>query len=171
MVNFPIKERIPSVITILNLLAGMLSLFYSLHDNFVLAAVMILIGVLLDGVDGKAARKLKAASEFGKQLDSLCDLVSFGIAPAVLVYSWKTEEIMILGAAASIVFVICGALRLARFNVLNISDYFVGMPITAAGCLSALLVLVGNNLYAWVDIIIMLILAFLMVCRQKFPKI
>ncbi|MCQ2559442.1 MAG: CDP-diacylglycerol--serine O-phosphatidyltransferase [Clostridia bacterium] len=171
MVSFPIKERIPSIITLLNLLAGMLSLFYSLQDDFILAAVMILIGVLLDGLDGKAARKLKATSEFGKQLDSLCDLVSFGVAPAMLVYSWKMEQILLLGAAAGIIFVICGALRLARFNVLNISDYFVGMPITAAGCFSALLVLVGEALHPLLVVVIMLAFAFLMICRWKFPKI
>ena len=130
-------ELLPSAITSVNLLAGVAALIYTLQGSYHLGATMILVAAVLDGLDGKVARKMGISSEFGKQLDSLADLVSFGVAPAMLVFAWQLADLGMPGIAAAMAFVLCGALRLARFNVLNISGYFVGIPITLAGAFLA----------------------------------
>ncbi|KJS14783.1 MAG: CDP-diacylglycerol--serine O-phosphatidyltransferase [Peptococcaceae bacterium BRH_c4b] len=164
-------ELLPSVITSVNLLAGMAALIYTLQDNYHLGAAMVLLAAVLDGLDGRVARKMGTSSEFGKQLDSLADLVSFGVAPAILVFAWQLADLGMLGIIATMAFVLCGALRLARFNVLNISDYFVGIPITIAGSLVALLVFWASSLPGAVSAFIVGLLAVMMVSRLKFPKI
>ena len=164
-------ELLPSVITSVNLLAGMAALIYTLQDNYHLGAAMVLLAAVLDGLDGRVARKMGTSSEFGKQLDSLADLVSFGVAPAILAFAWQLADLGMLGIIATMAFVLCGALRLARFNVLNISDYFVGIPITIAGSLVALLVFWASSLPGAVSAFIVGLLAVMMVSRLKFPKI
>lgn len=164
-------ELLPSVITSVNLLAGVAALIYALQGSYHLGAVMVLVAAVLDGLDGRVARKMGTSSEFGKQLDSLADLVSFGVAPAILVFAWQLADLGIPGIIATMAFVLCGALRLARFNVLNISDYFVGIPITIAGSLVALLVLWASALPGAVSAFIVGFLAVMMVSRLKFPKI
>ncbi len=164
-------ELLPSVITSVNLLAGMAALIYTLQGNYHLGAAMVLVAAVLDGLDGRVARKMGTSSEFGKQLDSLADLVSFGVAPAILVFAWQLADLGTPGIIAAMAFVLCGALRLARFNVLNISDYFVGIPITIAGSLVALLVFWPSSLPGVVSAFIVGLLAVMMVSRLKFPKI
>lgn len=161
---------IPSIFTLANLLVGVISLIFTMDNNFQLAAIMVLFAMVLDGMDGRLARRLDATSPFGKELDSLADLVSFGVAPAILVYAMKMKEFGIIGLIICIAFALCGAIRLARFNVLNISTYFVGVPITAAGSLVALMVLLGNKLPNLVYPILMVLLAYLMVSNIKIPK-
>jgi len=163
-------KLIPSIFTLANLLVGVISLVLTMDNNFQLAAIMILFAMVLDGLDGRLARRLDATSPFGKELDSLADLVSFGVAPAILVYALKMREFGIVGLLVCLAFALCGAIRLARFNVLNISSYFVGVPITAAGSLVALTVLVGNRLPSLAYPIIMVLLAYLMVSNIKIPK-
>ena len=164
-------ELLPSVITSVNLLAGMAALIYTLQGSYHQGAAMVLVAAVLDGLDGRVARKMGTSSEFGKQLDSLADLVSFGVAPAILVFAWQLADLGMLGIIATMAFVLCGALRLARFNVLNISDYFVGIPITIAGSLVALLVFWASSLPGAVSAFIVGLLAVMMVSRLKFPKI
>lgn len=161
---------IPSMFTLANLLVGVISLIYTMDNQFQMAAIMVLFAMVLDGMDGRLARRLDAASPFGKELDSLSDLVSFGVAPAILVYALKMKTFGVVGLVICIAFALCGAIRLARFNVLNISNYFVGIPITAAGSLVALTVLVGNRMPVLAFPIIMVILAYLMISNIKVPK-
>lgn len=163
-------KLIPSIFTLANLLLGIVSLIFTMEDEFQIAAGMILFAMVLDGMDGRLARRLDAASPFGKELDSLADLVSFGVSPAILVYAAKMKSFGYIGLIVCIAFALCGAIRLARFNVLNISTYFVGIPITAAGSLVALAVLVGNRLPDMIYPVLMVLLAYLMVSNIKIPK-
>lgn len=161
---------IPCAFTLANLLLGVISLIFTMDNEFQVAAIMILFGMVLDGMDGRLARRLDAASPFGKELDSLADLVSFGVAPAILVYAIKMKDFGMPGLVICVIFALCGAIRLAKFNVLNISNYFLGIPITAAGSLVALAVLLGNRLPAMAYPVIMVLLSYLMVSNIKVPK-
>lgn len=165
-------KLIPSIFTLANLLLGIVSLVFTMENEFVISSASILFAMILDAMDGRLARRLDAASPFGKELDSLADLVSFGVAPAILVYAMRMKTLGVIGLIICIAFALCGAIRLARFNVLNISTYFVGVPITAAGSLVALIVLVGTriNIPAIVFPITMILMAFLMVSNIRIPK-
>lgn len=165
---------IPNALTLLNLSFGMFSLLYLAADNYHMAAIFILLAAVMDGVDGRVARYLKVASELGKQMDSLSDLVSFGVAPALLVYVQTLRPAYagyVVDIAFTLLFVLCGAFRLARFNVLNTSGYFVGIPITLAGGLVGLLSLSSNWLTPSVFLIVMPLLSFLMVSNLKVRKL
>lgn len=165
------NKLIPSVFTLANLLLGFIALIYTMEGRFQLAALLILISVIFDGLDGKVARKLDATSNFGKELDSLSDLVSFGIAPAILVYAYVLQpNLGFFGLILAVIFALCGAIRLARFNVINVTTHFVGVPITAAGGLISLFILLGSNLPAVFFATVTLVLAFLMVSSIKVPK-
>ena len=137
-----------SVFTTISLYLGTMSIFASIGLEFEKAAYCILAAIIFDALDGTIARLTKSTSEFGKELDSICDMVSFGVAPAVLVFmaylpegsvlavSARTESIVSgTGSYMAIVYVICAALRLARFNTYqaNKRDYFIGLPSPAAG--------------------------------------
>jgi len=136
------KERLsrglfvlPTLFTVGNLFCGYLSLWSSINGTFERSAWLIIIAAVLDMLDGRIARLTNSASEFGEEYDSLADLVSFGVAPAILVYSWGLADFHRLGLAVSFFFVVCGSMRLARFNIqTKIADkrYFVGLPIPAA---------------------------------------
>ncbi|HEY8910521.1 MAG TPA: CDP-diacylglycerol--serine O-phosphatidyltransferase [Desulfosporosinus sp.] len=173
----PIPARmIPSIFTLANLLFGFLALIWVLEGNFTLAAAMILLSVLMDSLDGKVARRLSVSSDFGKELDSLSDLVSFGVAPAILTYQailqpQQPAYVRYIGLAIAVGFALCGAIRLARFNMLNITTHFVGVPITFAGGLMALLMLLRNMLPWYIYPVSMALLAFLMVSTFKVAKL
>ena len=173
----PIPARmIPSIFTLANLLFGFLALIWVIEGNFTLAAVMILLSVLMDSLDGKVARRLSVSSDFGKELDSLSDLVSFGVAPAILTYQailqpQQPSYVRYIGLSIAIGFALCGAVRLARFNMLNITTHFVGVPITFAGGFMALLMLLRNMMPWYIYPATMAILAFLMVSTFKVPKL
>lgn len=135
---------LPTLFTVGNLFCGYLSLWCSIRGTFELAAVLIIAAGVLDALDGRIARMTHTTSEFGEQYDSLADLVSFGVAPAVLAYSWGLADFHRLGWAASFFFVACGSMRLARFNIqAHVVDkrYFVGLPIPAAAGTVATIVL------------------------------
>lgn len=167
----PVKPMVPSVFTLFNLLLGILSLTYTLNERYNLAAICILLSAVLDRVDGNLARRLGVSSEFGKELDSLADLVSFGVAPAILAYdAVLNQPLGVWGLIISVLFAACGAIRLARFNILNISNYFLGVPITIAGGLIATAMLFANRLPFWSMAIFMLSLSFLMVSKIRIPK-
>ncbi len=161
---------IPSIFTLSNLLLGVLSLVYTMEEEYQLASIMILVAMILDGMDGKVARRLDATSPFGKELDSLCDLVSFGVAPAILVYSFKLSEFGLTGLAIALAFTLCGAIRLARFNTMTITTHFVGVPITAAGSLLAILALLGTKIPLFIFPIVVVLFSYLMVSNIKIPK-
>lgn len=131
---------IPNAVTVGNLFCGFLAILYSASDRFQDAIIAIAIAILLDGVDGRVARKLDASTPFGLEFDSLCDVVSFGIAPAFLVYCWGFKPLADqFGVIVAFIFVLCAATRLARFNVSDPQTKgFVGLPTPgAAGVVAA----------------------------------
>lgn len=144
---------LPSLFTVSSIFCGIFAIIVasgapagSAPQAYYRAAMAILLGALLDGFDGRVARLTGTQSEFGVQLDSLADVITFGAAPAVLLYQWALHPLGMWGVGASAIFAACGAIRLARFNVLagkssGPSDFFVGLPIPlAAGMVVAVVV-------------------------------
>ena len=176
MKKLKIARMIPNLFTLANLLFGFLAIYFVLEENYTLSAVCIIFSVLMDSLDGKVARQLSVSTEFGKELDSLSDLVSFGVAPAILTFqvAFQTAEpgyFKYIGLAASAAFVLCGAIRLARFNMLKITTHFVGVPITFAGGVMALLILLWGRLPWYIYLVMMILLSALMVSRFKVAKL
>ncbi|MFW5838252.1 MAG: CDP-diacylglycerol--serine O-phosphatidyltransferase [Desulfovibrionaceae bacterium] len=135
---------LPNLLTTASLFAAFLGLTWAARGSFEACALAILVSALFDGLDGKVARLTGASSEFGIQLDSLADMVAFGVTPAFMTYFWMLENFGRLGLLACFLFVACGALRLARFNLQTkvvSKKFFIGLPIPAAGCTLATLVL------------------------------
>jgi CDP-diacylglycerol--serine O-phosphatidyltransferase len=134
---------LPALFTAGNIFCGFLSLDASARGAFETAAILIFVAAFFDGIDGRVARLTGTTSAFGEQLDSLCDVVSFGVAPAFLVYNWGLSAFGRAGLLVSFLFAVCGASRLARFNVqIHVVDkrWFVGLPIpSAAGALCGLI--------------------------------
>lgn len=142
---FPIRSLIPNTITVLAICAGMSAIRFAILGRFEAAVIAVLIAGVLDGLDGRMARLLKGASKFGAELDSLSDIVSFGVAPAVIMYSWALRDIKGIGWLLALVFTISMALRLARFNTMSQNedvnveerrDYFAGLPAPASAALA-----------------------------------
>ncbi|WP_248929056.1 CDP-diacylglycerol--serine O-phosphatidyltransferase [Paenibacillus hamazuiensis] len=167
-----LTKSLPNVFTVGNLFLGIISIILVFNGNPELAAIMVIVAMLLDGLDGRVARALNAQSEFGKELDSLSDVISFGVAPAFIMY--VTAFTSLNAAAAWIVtavFPICGALRLARFNVIaGTPGYFIGLPIPAAGGVLCTLALFHEQLGTTVLLISTLALSYLMVSTVKYPN-
>jgi CDP-diacylglycerol---serine O-phosphatidyltransferase len=131
---------VPATITSLGLLAGFYSLISSINSHFELAAVMITIAFICDGLDGRVARLSRSSSQFGIELDSLSDVVAFGVAPAGLIYSWALKPLGNIAVVICGLYVVCAALRLARFNVQTGSTdkrRFTGLPVPGAAALIA----------------------------------
>ncbi len=130
-------SMIPHMFTLLNLALGVVSILLTMEgpQYYPVAALLVGGSLLADGLDGRLARWLKADGEFGKELDSLADVVSFGTAPAVLLYKVSLQQLGYYGLLVALLFPMCGALRLARFNIIKTSGFFMGVPITAAGTL------------------------------------
>ncbi|MBM6839134.1 CDP-diacylglycerol--serine O-phosphatidyltransferase, partial [Clostridium saudiense] len=139
------RAYIPNAFTFINLSLGIFSILSTIEGNYALASTFILLAGLVDRYDGRIARFLNASSELGKELDSLADLVSFGVAPSILsflLFNFKdVGNTSIIGFIVLITFPICGAFRLARYNVSTFDGVFAGVPITIAGCFMALFVL------------------------------
>jgi CDP-diacylglycerol--serine O-phosphatidyltransferase len=130
---------LPSLFTLGNMFCGYACIVYAMRGEFETAAPFIGIAFLLDGLDGRIARLTGGESDFGLQFDSLADIISFGVAPAVLSFTWGLQPLGRLGWAAGFMFVACAAMRLARFNIQHGGDkrYFVGMPSPAAAAVPA----------------------------------
>ncbi|OLN25633.1 CDP-diacylglycerol--serine O-phosphatidyltransferase [Desulfovibrio sp. DV] len=134
---------LPNLFTMASLFAGFLGALWAIEGRFDMTALAILFSCLFDGLDGKVARLTGTSSDFGVQFDSLADLVAFGVTPAIMVYQWQLARFGRLGILAAFMLVACGALRLARFNVMSgkataSKKFFVGLPIPAAGCMISL---------------------------------
>lgn len=128
---------LPNMLTTASLFLGFLGIVWAIEGDYVATSWAILGSCVFDGLDGKVARMTNTTSEFGVQLDSLADLVAFGVTPAVMVYLWQLQDFGRLGLMASFLFIACGALRLARFNVTTkkiSKKFFIGLPIPAAAC-------------------------------------
>ena len=172
---------LPNLLTTGGLFAGFYSIIAAINNDFFWSSLSILIAIVLDGMDGAVARKTKTTSSFGLQYDSLCDLVTFAIAPSLLIYIWALSPFGRIGWLAAFVFSACGALRLARFNVMadsgKTSSDFRGLPVpAAAGLLASLVCLLENPIYkTYVPMesvaIIAYILSFLMVSTVRNKKI
>ena len=139
----PLIHLVPNMFTVLALCAGLTSIRYALDGRYELAVALIVAAGVLDGLDGRSARLLKISSKLGAELDSLSDFLSFGVAPAMLVYLWSLNQVKAFGWALALLFATCCALRLARFNTeleeidrpVWASRFFTGMPApAAAGC-------------------------------------
>lgn len=128
--------------------------------------------MLLDGVDGRVARALNAQSDFGKELDSLADMISFGAAPAIIMYTVALQDVTpVLSWFVTVLFPVCGALRLARFNVKDSPPgYFTGLPIPAAGCILATVALFKGDVSPVVFIVTSIVLSLLMVSNIHYPS-
>jgi CDP-diacylglycerol---serine O-phosphatidyltransferase len=164
-------RALPSFFTVGNLFLGIISIILAIQDSWQYAAIMVIIGMLLDGLDGRVARMLNTQSEFGKELDSLSDVISFGVAPAIIMYVSALKYTGPEGWFVTAIFPICGALRLARFNV-NPGEpgYFIGLPITAAGGILATMALYNDYVdNAYILMCGMLFLSFLMVSQIRYP--
>lgn len=166
-------KALPNMLTVSNLFLGIVAIIFAFQgDQYVdYAAITVIIGMLMDGLDGRVARMLNAQSEFGKELDSLSDVITFGVAPAFIMYVVTLQNLELIGILITAVFPICGALRLARFNVqAGVPGYFIGLPITAAGGVLATLALYHEVFNVALLAGSMLLLAFLMVSRVKYPN-
>lgn len=165
-------KSLPNVFTIGNLFLGVLSIILAFNDRADGAALLVIIAMLLDGLDGRVARALNVQSEFGKELDSLSDVISFGVAPAFIMYQAAFTDVSpALAWIVTAIFPICGALRLARFNVIEgIPGYFIGLPIPAAGGVLATLALFHHDLHVYLLLVATLALSFLMVSSLKYPN-
>ncbi len=166
---------LPSMFTILGLLCGFFALIASIQGDYEAAAWAIVAAAVFDMLDGRVARLLNAETAFGAELDSLCDMLSFGVAPAVLVYLWALTSFGKLGWLAAFLIVACSALRLARFNVqLATQDkrYFQGLPTPALALFMASAVLFHNSFgvapVGIVWLIASVILAWLLVSNVRF---
>jgi CDP-diacylglycerol--serine O-phosphatidyltransferase len=168
---------LPNLFTATSLFCGFFSLLRTLQEDFYAAAIFILISGLLDGMDGRVARYTNTTSRFGVEFDSLADVIAFGVAPGMLVFAWALEPFGRLGWLAAFLYVVCGALRLGRYNIqVNTveSRYFSGLPIPAAAGLIATGILVfyklgdiGVSKHLTI-LIATYILAFLMVSTVKY---
>lgn len=145
--HLPLHRLFPNFVTIMGLCSGLTAIRFALDGRFEHAAIAIIVAAILDGMDGRLARLLNASSNFGAQLDSLADFISFGVAPAIIMYVWTLQNIRGAGWAVALFFAVCCAIRLARFN----SDmfepdeedekpsperFFTGAPAPAGGLLA-----------------------------------
>ena len=160
------KRFIPNAVTLASAISGSAAIFLCIAHSPLLASSLLLLAVVLDGMDGTLARKLGVTSEMGGSLDSLADIVAFGVAPAVLVVSQFPASSLLM--AAGTVFVACGIFRLARFSVLPKGPAFVGMPITVNGLLFPLLTFIGAN--EWISFAALAVMAALMVSTIRVPR-
>ena len=136
------RYLLPNILTLGGVCLGISSIKFAIEGNFNLAVIFVLLAAILDALDGRIARLLKGTSEFGKELDSLTDFVSFGIAPVFILYFWELNKYGKLGWAISLIYSVCCVLRLARFNLTQVNkdetwknNYFEGVPAPAGGLL------------------------------------
>ncbi len=127
---------LPSMFTVANMFCGWACIVYAMRGEYATAAPLVAFAMILDTLDGRVARMTGATSDFGVEFDSLADVISFGVAPAVLVFTWGLEPLGRVGWAVAFLYVTATAMRLARFNIQSGGDkrYFVGLPSPAAAC-------------------------------------
>jgi CDP-diacylglycerol---serine O-phosphatidyltransferase len=166
-----LKAQTANVLTLINLSLGGFAIISTLHGNLRLSLLLIFIAALADRFDGMVARKFNIESELGKQLDSMSDIISFGVAPALLLYQGILFELGAPGTFFTVFFIACGAFRLARFNITESNGYFTGLPITAAGCLVTLSYLATPYFAPQLFLFTIMILAFLMVSTFRLRKV
>ena len=174
------NRLIPNILTLMALCAGVTAMRFGLEGQWERAVIAIMVAGVLDGLDGRIARILGATSRFGAELDSLSDFVSFGVAPAFVVYMWSLQGAGGFGWAVTLMFAVCCGLRLARFNTMMLSDepppawsktFFVGVPAPLAGALALMPLIVGietgHAAFAspWLNALTLILVSGLMVSR------
>lgn len=165
-----LKTQTANILTLANLSLGGFAIIEGLKGNLNLSLLLIFLAALADRFDGMVARKFHIESELGKQLDSMSDIISFGVAPALLIYQGILFEFGAPGTFFTILYIGCGAVRLAKFNITEANGYFTGLPITVAGCIATLSFLFIPYSPPQVFIFIMIILSFLMISPFKVKK-
>ncbi|MCD6560373.1 MAG: CDP-diacylglycerol--serine O-phosphatidyltransferase [Deltaproteobacteria bacterium] len=170
---------LPNLLTSASLFSGFYSIIASIQGMYETAAIAIFISCIFDALDGKIARITNTTSDFGTEYDSLSDLIAFGVAPSILAFQWALRPFGRLGWLAAFVYLICGALRLARFNVQKNSveaNYFKGLPIPGAACFMASIILFSTAIGGLSEgkhiliITTIYILSFLMVSTIDYPS-
>jgi CDP-diacylglycerol--serine O-phosphatidyltransferase len=158
---------VQDIFTLLNATFGLLCTFFSIRGNFFIAVLFLPLSVVCDYLDGKIGRWIGTPHEFGKEMDSLSDVVGFGIAPAVFAYAYAAQDVWL--TLALVIFVLCGILRLARFNVVNLKGKYIGMPITFNGLIVPLIyfAMLPTRYYA----IVFLISAVFMISPLRIKKL
>jgi CDP-diacylglycerol--serine O-phosphatidyltransferase len=177
--QIPLRLMVPNLITILAICAGLTGVRLAFEGRYELAVAMVLVAAFLDGIDGRVARMMKATSNFGVQMDSLADIINFGVAPALVLYVYVLDQARSIGWIAALIYAIAAGLRLARFNVMTdrpdkpawLSEFFVGVP-APAGALLVMLPVYGGFLgieltrsYAVFSAIYTVAIGFLLVSR------
>ncbi len=172
-----LKKSMPNLLTYANLTFGVVSILEIIRQNYIASAIFIILAAIIDRYDGRLARFLNVSSEFGKELDSLADLVSFGVAPALLIFNkfnfQDLGNMKVIGICFLLLYIISGSSRLAKYNIGKSDGIFVGIPITVAGLTLATFSLAApiNLISAFVSIVILLLLAYFMVSKYEFKKI
>ena len=169
---------LPNFFTASSIFAGIYSIISAVEGNFTLAAWMVLLSLIFDGLDGRVARMTNTCSQFGVEFDSLADIVAFGAAPAMLIYLYVGMDFGRFGIMTSALFVIFGGIRLARFNVMTGDtepSVFIGVPIPTAAVFVSILVLLFEQYpaiheYKLVILISALVVAVLMVSNIRYPS-
>ncbi len=168
---------LPNLLTSASIFSGVFSIINAIAHNFEDAAWLIFLALIFDGLDGRVARLTNSCSKFGVEFDSLADIVSFGVAPAMLLYLFAGEEYGRFGVVVSALYVIFGAIRLARFNVMSSSSepsVFIGVPIPTAAVFISLLVLLLHKYSfqsgALVLLVLSIFVSLLMVSNIRYPS-
>lgn len=177
--TIPSRILLPNMITIAGLCAGLTAIRFAFQGNMEMAFFAVLVAAVCDGLDGTVARAVKGTSQFGVELDSLADMVSFGVAPAFMLYMWVLSDVPRFGWAVCLLYVVCSALRLARFNVDDSSPkpikkaYFTGVPMPMAAylVLSPLMLLKGaeDHFFAQPNLVMMVVIAVSALMVSKIP--
>lgn len=182
-----IKGTLPNILTLMNLSLGVIAILLAVNsdnsnsNHLFQASLLLLIAALTDRFDGKVARLLDVTSDLGKELDSLSDLISFGVAPVVI--TWQISNLNdygVIGYLIAVIFPIAGAYRLARYNVTSFENVFRGIPITIAGSFLTIYNLYNcylilknkqSNIHTLIVIALIMLLSFLMVSKIRFKKL
>lgn len=172
---------IPNLLTTGSVLCGFVSIIYSFDDYLIIAANLILVSFVLDGLDGRVARITKTTSDFGAQYDSLADVVSFGVAPSVFLYQWFLKDVnflinswLELGVIIASLYLISVLLRLARFNTSKSKDFFIGLPCPLGAILVTLSYIMLDKVdleitaYKEISVFLTLLVSFLMISKFSY---
>ncbi|MGE8103424.1 CDP-alcohol phosphatidyltransferase family protein [Allorhizobium sp. NPDC080224] len=177
--EIPLRLIIPNLITVLAICAGLTGIRLAFENRYELAVAMVLAAAFLDGIDGRVARMMKATSKFGAQMDSLADIINFGVAPALVLYVFVLDQARSLGWIAALIYAIAAGLRLARFNVMDEretkapwqSEFFVGVPAPAGAALVMLPIYLGFlgvapvGIFAYASTTYTVVIGYLLVSR------
>lgn len=172
-------NQLANFFTCLSLACGFISIIFSLENHFTYASWGIILAVIFDGLDGQIARRISLPSEFGKQLDSLVDVIAFGIAPSILGYIFVYRNFNILASCALFIYLTSSVVRLAKYNITpkeHLTDYFYGLPTTISGGVLASLVLIYSRYSReapppLIFLLLVLLLAFLMVSKVRYVNL